>query len=86
MRAADVVLILGYLMAVPFTLFVPGFLRLWRRRERWTFATAQAGALLIAAGWAAKGNVPSAAFNALWFLGLGVAWIREGRRRQVAST
>ena len=84
MSAADVVLVVGYLMAVPFTLFVPGFLRLWRRRETWVLATAQTGALLIAAGWAAKGNTPSAAFNALWFVGLGVAWLLEGRKRRRA--
>ena len=41
----------------------------------------QACALLIAGGWAAKGNVPSAVFNGLWFTGLGVAWWREGRKR-----
>jgi hypothetical protein len=78
---ADAVLVVGYLMAVPFTLFVPGFLRLWRRRETWVFLTAQAGALLIALGWAVKGNVPAAALNALWFVGLGLAWWREGWKR-----
>ncbi len=31
--AADTALLFGYVLAVPFTLFVPGFLRLWRRRE-----------------------------------------------------
>jgi len=83
---ADAVLVAGYLMAVPFTLFVPGFLRLWRRRDLCVFVTAEAGALLIAAGWAVKGDVPAAVVNALWFLGLGVAWLREGRKRRVAVT
>jgi hypothetical protein len=78
---ADAVLLAGYVMAVPFTLFVPGFLRLWRRREPWVFLTAQAGALLIALGWAAKGSTPAAVGNGLWCLGLGVAWWREGRKR-----
>jgi hypothetical protein len=59
--AATAALVAGYVAAVPLTLFTPGFLRLWRRREPWAFATAQGGALLIVAGWAAKGNVPSAA-------------------------
>ena len=86
MSPADAVLLAGYGMAVPFTLFVPGFLRLWRRRETWVLLTAQAGALLIVLGWAAKGNVASAALNALWFLGLGVAWLREGRKQAVSST
>ena len=81
MTPANAALLIGYLMAVPFTVFVPGFLRLWRRREKKVFVTAEAGALLIAGGWAAKGNVPSAVFNGLWFTGLGVAWWREGRKR-----
>jgi hypothetical protein len=80
-KPADAALLVGYLMAVPFTLFPPGFLRLWRRREPSVFVTAEAGALLIAGGWAAKGNVPVATFNCLWFLGLGIAWWREGRKR-----
>lgn len=46
--AADTALLFGYVLAVPFTLFPPGFLRLWRRREVEVFAVAQAGALLIA--------------------------------------
>ena len=32
MTTADVLLVAGYATAVPFTVFVPGFLRLWRRR------------------------------------------------------
>lgn len=81
MSAADTALLVGYVLAVPFTLFVPGFRRLWRRREPWVFAVAQAGAALVALGWLAKGNVPSALLNAAWFVGLTVAWVREGRRR-----
>ena len=78
---ADTALLFGYVLAVPFTLFVPGFLRLWRRREVEVFAVAQVGALVIALGWLAKGNELAAAVNAAWFVGLGVAWLREGRRR-----
>jgi hypothetical protein len=80
-RAATAVLLAGYAAAIPFTVFVPGFLRLWRRRETWTYASAQGGALLVAAGWAAKGSVPAAAANVLWLLGLGLAYTLEGRRR-----
>lgn len=79
--AADIALLLGYVLAVPFTLFVPGFLRLWRRREPAVFAVAQTGAALISLGWLAKGDVVSAGVNAAWFVGLTVAWFREGRRR-----
>jgi hypothetical protein len=85
-RPADVALLAGYVLAVPFTAFVPGFLRLWRRRETPVFLTAQAGALLVAGGWAAKGNVPAAAANGLWFLGFGAAWFREGRKRARTSS
>ncbi len=81
MSAADTTLLLGYLLAVPFTLFVPGFLRLWRRREPVVFAVAQTGAALIVAGWWAKGDAVSALVNLAWLVGLTVAWVREGRRR-----
>ena len=81
MSAADTALLFGYVLAVPFTLFVPGFLRLWRRREVEVFATAQVGALVIVLGWLAKGNVVAAAANAVWLVGLGVAWVVEGRKR-----
>jgi hypothetical protein len=74
-------LVAGYALAVPWTLFVPGFLRLWRRREAWAFALAQTGAALIVLGWALRGTWPSALVNLAWLVGLSVAWVREGRRR-----
>jgi hypothetical protein len=82
---ADAALLFGYVLAVPFTLFVPGFLRLWRRREVEVLLTAQAGALIIAAGWLAKGHTGAALVNALWFAGLSVAWLLEGRKRAVQA-
>ena len=86
MSTADTALLFGYVLAVPFTLFVPGFLRLWRRREPEVFAVAQLGALLIALAWLAKGNQPAAAVNAAWLVGLSAAWVVEGpRRRSVAG-
>ncbi len=81
MTPADVALLFGYVLAVPFTLFTPGFLRLWRRREIEVFALAQAGAALIAGAWLAKGNLPAAAVNATWFVGLTVAYVLAGRRQ-----
>ena len=81
MSTADTALLFGYVLAVPFTLFVPGFLRLWRRREVEVFAVAQVGALVITLAWLAKGNELAAAVNAVWFVGLSVAWLLEGRRR-----
>ena len=79
--AADTALLFGYVLAVPFTVYVPGFLRLWRRREIEVLAVAQLGALVVTLAWLAKGNVLSAALNALWFVGLSVAWVAEGRKR-----
>jgi hypothetical protein len=79
---ADTALLFGYVLAVPFTVFVPGFLRLWRRRELEVFLTAQAGALVIALAWLAKGNLVAAGVNLGWLLGLTAAWLREGRRRR----
>lgn len=86
MTPSTVALAAGYVLAVPVTLFTPGFLRLWRRREGWTYAAAQGGAALIVGGWAAKGNVPSAAFNAVWLVGFGAAYALEGRKRARAAT
>lgn len=83
MSAADTALLFGYLLAVPFTVFLPGFLRLWRRREVEVFAVAQVGAAVITAAWFAKGNLPAAVVNAGWLVGLTVAWVLEGRRRTV---
>ncbi len=81
MQPSTVLLGAGYVAAVPFTVFVPGFLRLWRRRERWTYACAQGGAAAIVLGWALQGRWPSAIGNALWLVGFGVHYAREGRKR-----
>ena len=79
--AATAALVVGYAAAVPVTLYTPGFLRLWRRREPWAYAAAQGGAALIVLGWAARGNLPSAAVNAAWAVGFGLAYAVEGRKR-----
>ena len=74
-------LVVGYALAVPVTLFLPGFLRLWRRREPVLYACAQGGALLTVLGWLLQGNAVAAAANAAWLVGFGVAYWREGRVR-----
>ncbi len=74
-------LVVGYVLAVPLTLFTPGFLRMWRRREPWVFATAQAGAALITLGFALKGGVVGAVVNGAWLVGFGTAYVLEGRKR-----
>lgn len=84
MSASTVLLVAGYALAVPFTVFVPGFLRMWRRREAWTYACAQAGAALVVAGWALRGSWPTAAINLAWLVGLAVAYAREGSKRRAS--
>ncbi len=81
MTPANAALVAGHVLAVPLTLFVPGFRRVWRRREPLPYAAAQVGAVLIAAGWAARGNTVAALGNAAWLVGFGVAFAAEGRRR-----
>lgn len=81
MKSADASLLAGYLLAVPFTLFTPGFLRLWRRRELAAYVAAQGGAALIVAGWVGRGNAGSAVVNGIWLVGFGAAYAAEGRKR-----
>ena len=76
----------GYALAVPFTVYLPGFYRLWRRREPLVFVAEQVGAVLIAAGFALKGQVAPAVFNGGWAAGLAVAYALEGRKRAQAPT
>jgi hypothetical protein len=73
-------LVLGYVLAVPFTIWVPGFQRLWKRREVWVLAVEEVGAGLISVSWAVKGNTGGAVFNGFWTVGLLVAWLVQGRR------
>jgi hypothetical protein len=80
-RLADGLLVAGYALAVPLTVFVPGFLRLWRRRETPLFVTAEAGAALISAGWALRGKPVPAVVNGAWAVGFLLVYVREGRKR-----
>ena len=74
-------LVVGYVLAVPLTLFVPGFLRMWRTRDHRLFAVAQTGAALITLGWLLDGAVVPVVVNASWLVGFTVAYVLEGRRR-----
>ena len=85
MRPSTAVLAAGYVLSVPFSVYTPGFLRLWRRREPLVFAAEEVGAALVTAGWAMRGNVPNAAFNAAWTVGLAGAYALEGRKRRRAA-
>ena len=82
---ADTALLFGYVLAVPFTVFVPGFLRLWRRREVELLATVLVGLAVVTGAWFARGHAPVAALHAAALVGLPVVWVRAGRR-QVGTT
>jgi len=74
-------LVAGYALAVPFTVYLPGSYRLWRKREPWVFATEETGAVLLAVGFALKGQPVGAAVNGAWAAGLAIAYALEGRKR-----
>lgn len=86
MTPSTAALVAGHVLAVPFTLVLPGFLRMWRRREPAVFLAAETGALLITAGYAAKGKTPATVFNAVWLIGFAAAYAAEGRKRAAAGT
>ncbi len=50
------------------------------RRTAWFWAE-EAGTAAIVAGWAIAGRPPAVVINALWGIGLAVAWAVTGRRR-----
>ncbi|MHB8341104.1 MAG: hypothetical protein ACYDB7_08005 [Mycobacteriales bacterium] len=80
--AVPVMLIIGYLLAVPPLLV---FFRMWRRREPALFAAEEVGAALVAAGWALDGDAVSTAINSVWCAGFAVAYALEGRKRARAA-
>jgi len=86
LTTSNVVLATGYVLAVPFALYPPGFLRLWRRREPAVFVVEELGAVLIAVGFAMKGQAAGTVVNGGWAAGLAVAYALEGRKRARALT
>ena len=78
--AATSALVAGYAAAVPLTVFVPGFLRLWRRREVELLATVAVGLLVVALAWLGKGSAVLAALHVAGLVGLTSAWLRAGGR------
>ena len=85
MSAVDTALLFGYVLVVPFTLVVPGFLRMWRRREVELLATVLVGLAVLTGAWLVRGSAPVAAVHAAALVALMVAWVRAGRR-QVGTT
>lgn len=81
MSTDQAVLAAGYTLAVPFSVFVPGFLRLWRRREPALVTAEETGVALICLGWALRRGWLPLAVNAAWGLSLAAAYAAEGRKR-----
>ena len=82
----QLVLLAGYALAVPFSVYPPGFRRLWRRREPLPIVAEELGAALITAGWLMRRKPVPAAVNAAWGVGLLAAYVVEGRRRRRSLT
>ena len=78
---STVLLVAGNVLAVPFTVYLPGFYRLWRRREPLVFAVEELGMALITTAFLMKGKALPALFNGGWGVGLAVAYGLEGRKR-----
>ncbi len=81
MSTDDAILAAGYTLAAPFSIFVPGFLRLWRRREPALIIVEGTGVALICLGWSLRRGWLAVAVNAAWGVGLAAAYASEGRKR-----
>jgi len=79
--AAGPVLVAGYALAVPFSVYVPGFLRLWRRREPLVVVAEELGVALICLGWTLRGDRTAVAINATWGVGLAAALALTRKRK-----
>ena len=80
--AVETALLFGYVLVLPFTLFVPGWLRLWRRREVELLGTVQVGLFVLALAWLVKGVPLLASTHAVALIALAAVWVREGNRRR----
>jgi hypothetical protein len=81
-RAATAAIVAGYTLAVPFSIFLPGFLRLWRHREPALFVASETGVALIVLGWSLKGDTQGAMINGGWGVLFAAAYALEGRKRR----
>ena len=80
MRTTDAAGLVGYALAVPFTVYPPLFKRMWHTRDLRLLAVQETGVALIVLAWAARRNVPSVVVNGGYGLGLAIAYARAGRR------
>lgn len=70
------VLIAGYGLAVPGTLFSP---RIMRERKLPAFVALELGTAMIVCGWAIHGRDAGVAINAAAFAGFAGWWLAAGR-------
>ncbi|GAC1310677.1 MAG: hypothetical protein NVSMB16_07380 [Acidimicrobiales bacterium] len=79
-RLASIVLfVVGYPVAVVcITRLVPMF----RRRRTLWFAAHEAGTAAIVAGWGLRHDGRAVTVNATWLVGVALAWVVLGRRRE----
>ena len=81
MRATDWAGLAGYALATPFVVYPPLFKRMCNRRDLRLLGAQELGVVLIVAGWAGRGNVPSVVVNGGYGLVLAAAYAYAGRRR-----
>ena len=72
----------GYPVAV---LVIARLRAVFRERRTSWFLAEEAATAAIVAGWAVVGRWPAVVVNALWAVGLAVAWVVTGRRRPPAD-
>ena len=77
---ADALALTGYAVATPFVLYPPLFKRMWNGRRHDLFALQEAGVVLIAAGWALRGDRGGAVVNGAYGLGLAAAYLWKAGR------
>ncbi|GAC1588620.1 MAG: hypothetical protein NVS3B21_04510 [Acidimicrobiales bacterium] len=80
--ASTVLFVVGYPVAIVcITRLVPMFRK---RRTAW-FAAHEAGTAAIIAGWSLRHDARAVIINGSWLVGVAVAWVVLGRRRDVGS-
>lgn len=78
--AGDAVALAGYAVATPFVVYLPLFKRMWNTRDTRLLLVQESGVVLIAAGWALRGDKGAAIGNGAYGLALAVGWLASGRR------
>jgi hypothetical protein len=75
-----------HVVGYPVALVVIARLRaVFRERRTAWFLAEEAATAAIVAGWAIVGRWPAVVVNALWGVGLAIAWVLTGRRPAAAA-